>query len=112
MQDTIHNFTQQSDIKMTLKHTLKGLGVKLKDVLIKKDPFNKPICTTKLCPRCHETKFSVKNEKSRIPCGTSNVGYRWICTKCNSTYEGESARMNKVRAIEQLKDLQKRRKNS
>ena len=97
--------------RLSIKVVEKG-GVKLKDVLIKKDPFNKPKCTTKLCPICHETKFSVKNEKSRIPCGTSNVGYRWICTKCNSTYEGESARLNKVRAIEHLKDLQKRRKNS
>ena len=38
--------------------------------------------------------------------------YRWICTKCKSTYEGESARQNTVRAIEHLKDLQKNRRNS
>ena len=90
----------------------KGGGVKLKNILIKKDPFDQPKCNTKLCPICHETTFSVLNEKTRIPCGTSNVGYRWICTKCKSTYEGESARKNNVRALEHLQDLQKHRKNS
>ena len=97
--------------KLSIKVVEKG-GVKLKDLLVKKDPFKKPICTSKLCPICHETEFSMLNGKNRIPCGTSNVGYRWICTKCNSTYEGESARQNTVRAIEHIKDLQKKKKNS
>ena len=97
--------------KLAIKVVEKG-GIKLKNILIKKDPFVKPKCNTELCPICYETEFTVLNEKDRIPCGTSNVGYRWICTKCSSTYEGESARMNKVRAIEHLKDLKKNKKNS
>ena len=97
--------------KLAIKVVEKG-GIKLKNILIKKDPFVKPKCNTELCPICYETEFTVLNEKDRIPCGTSNVGYRWICTKCSSTYEGESARMNKVRALEHLKDLKKNKKNS
>ena len=87
-------------------------GVKLKNMLVKKDPFQKPKCSTDLYLICHETEFSVPDEKNGIPCGTQNVAYRWICTKCKSTYEGESARQNTVRAIEHLKDLQKNRMNS
>ena len=90
--------------KLAIKVVEKG-GIKLKNILIKKDPFVKPKCNTELCPICYETEFTVLNEKDRIPCGTSNVGYRWICTKCSSTYEGKSARRNKVGAIEHLKDL-------
>ena len=97
--------------KLSIKVVEKG-GVKLKNMLIKKDPFQKSKCSTDLCPICHETEFSVPDEKNGIPCGTQNVGYRWICTKCQSTYEGESARQNTVRAIEHLKDLQKNRRNS
>ena len=67
--------------KLSIKVVEKG-GVKLKDLLVKKDPFKKPNCTSKLCPICHETEFSMLNGKNRIPCGTSNVGYRWICIKC------------------------------
>ena len=81
-------------------------------MLIKKDPFKKQKCNAELCPICHETAFSVVNENAKIPCGTQNVGYRWTCTKCNSTYEGETARKCNVRALEHLKDLQKCKKNS
>ena len=81
-------------------------------MLIRKDPFKKQKCNAELCPICHETAFSVVNENAKIPCGTQNVGYRWTCTKCNSTYEGETARKNNVRALEHLKDLQKCKKNS
>ena len=97
--------------ELSVKVVEKG-GVRLKNMLIKKDPFQKSKCSTDLCPICHETEFSVPDEKNGIPCGTQNVGYRWICTKCQSTYEGESARQNTVRAIEHLKDLQKNRRNS
>ena len=97
--------------KLSIKVVEKG-GVKLKNILIKKDPFEKPKCNTNMCPICHQTEFSVVNENDRIPCGTSNVGYRWICLKCKSTYEGESARQNSVRALEHLNDLHKQKTNS
>ena len=97
--------------KLSIKVVEKG-GVKLKNILVKKDPFEKPKCNTNLCPICHQTEYSVLNDNDRIPCGTPNVGYRWVCMKCESTYEGESARQNTVRAVEHLKDLHNKKRNS
>ena len=47
--------------KLAIKVVEKG-GIKLKNMLIKKDPFIKPKCNTELGPICHETEFSVLNE--------------------------------------------------
>ena len=39
-------------------------GVKLKNMLVKKDPFQKPKCSTDIYLICHETEFSVPDEKN------------------------------------------------
>ena len=46
-----------------------------------------------------------------------NVGYRWRCLKCKERnitkiYEGETGRSARIRGLEHVKDLQKKRKNS
>ena len=64
------------------------------------------------CPICQNTEKSVVNDFYRIPCGTENVGYRFICTTCGANYEGETARMNNIRAIEHIKSLEKKKISS
>ena len=93
--------------KFRIKIVEKG-GKKLKDLLIKKDPFPSIPCTESFCPFCHETSHTEKSEKpTKIPCDTLNVGYRWTCTNCKKTYEGETGRSARIRAKEHLKDLSK-----
>jgi hypothetical protein len=78
-------------------------GIKVENILTKKDPFLKDKCTEKLCPIC-------KNESNKVNvvCNSNNVGYRWVCTTCQSrnkvkVYEGESSRSARLRGIEHLK---------
>ena len=93
--------------KFRIKIVEKG-GKKLKDLLIKKDPFPSLPCSESFCPFCHETSHTVKPKKpGNIACDTQNVGYRWTCTSCKKTYEGETGRSARIRAKEHLTDLSK-----
>ena len=97
--------------KLSIKVIEKG-GTKVKQLLVRKSPFESKKCENLKCPICQNTDKSVTNDLDRIPCGTENVGYRFICTKCGANYEGETARMNNIRAIEHIKDLEKKKKCS
>ena len=95
------------DSKFRLKIVEKG-GKKMKDLLVKKDPFPSLPCEESFCPLCHETPHTeIPKKLSKIPCDTQNVGYRWTCTTCKKTYEGETGRTARIRAKEHLKDLSK-----
>ena len=93
-------------------------GMKIKDILSSKNTLNKSNCTQKACPLCTESEHVKPNtEKSRHPCNTNNVGYRWTCLKCKEmdivkVYEGETGRSARIRGGEHLKDLEKKREKS
>ena len=87
-------------------------GVKLKDLLVKKDPFPNPKCGK----RCLVCDSEVK-ESLGLPCNSNNVGYQLNCDTCSDrgktmVYEGETSRSARIRGNEHSKDLEKKRKNS
>ena len=101
------NMNSSSRIKVVEKG-----GKKLKDILVQANPYKPNPCEKKICPVCHETKFTKPVEKDKINCNLNNVGYRWACITCKEngkivTYEGETARSLRIRSIEHLKDLTK-----
>ena len=61
---------------------------------------------------CKETKFIEFNQKNVAKCKIANVGYRFKCTLCKATYEGETARVFRDRTVEHFKDIEKSRKES
>ena len=87
-------------------------GVKFKDLIVKKNPFKAEVCENKVCPMCKNTPFIEFNSKNISKCKIANVGYRFKCTLCKATYEGETARVSRYRAVEHLKDLEKSKKES
>ena len=85
-------------------------GVKLKSLLVKKDPFPKSKCEKKECIICG----SLKQENIKYECNSGNVGYRLGCDTCaerglTRVYEGESSRSARVRGAEHLADLRHNR---
>jgi hypothetical protein len=87
-------------------------GVKLKDMLVKKDPFPTPKCGKK-CLVCD----SEVKENMNLPCNSNNVGYKLKCDTCTikgktMVYEGETSRSARIRGREHLTDLEKKRKHS
>ena len=87
-------------------------GIKVENILTKKDPFMKDKCSEKLCPIC-------KNESNKVDvvCNSNNVGYRWVCTTCQNrnktkVYEGESSRSARLRGIEHLKQYVGKKEDS
>ena len=87
-------------------------GIKIENILTKKDPFEKEICKNKLCPICKN-----ENNKLNILCNSNNVGYRWVCQTCevrNKTkvYEGETSRSARLRGIEHVKQLEGKKNDS
>ena len=54
-------------------------GIKVGNMLIKKDPFKKEKCMVSLCPLCQNS-----TNKIDVMCNTNNVGYRWICNTCTN----------------------------
>ena len=72
----------------------------------------------KVCPLCFDSKHVESNsEDNHIPCYYNNVGHRWRWMKCKERnitkiYEGETGRSAWIRGLEQIKDLEKERKNS
>ena len=58
-----------------LKVIEKG-GVKLKNILVEKDPFGTKLCQNLRCPVCYETEFTKPVGCSKIPCTSMSVGYQ------------------------------------
>ena len=93
-------------------------GLKVKDILCAKNPFQRPKCMEKICPLCTDSKYvEVNQDKKQPPCNSNNVGYRWSCVTCQKmdkvkVYEGESGRSARIRGKEHLKDLEKEREKS
>ena len=87
-------------------------GIKVENILTKKDPFEKENCKNKVCPICTN-----ESKKLNILCNSNNVGYRWVCQTCevqNKTkvYEGETARSGRLRGIEHLKQFEGKKTDS
>ena len=81
-------------------------GVKLKDLLVCKNPFPIPKCKKKKCVICE----SEVKENLKIPCNTNNAGYRLECKTCsergkNAVYEGETSRSARTRGLEHVREL-------
>ena len=74
---------------MKIKIVEKG-GRKFNDLVFKKDHFKPKKRNVKLCPMCQKTKFTFEDKNDIGKCATANVGYKFICRLCNSTYEGET----------------------
>ena len=90
--------------KMSIKILEKG-GRKFKDFLTKANPFKSSKCSEEKCPLCRNTLHTRMNSKNKFSCDTPNVGYNFKCTNCQATYEGETARIARMRAIEHVNDL-------
>ena len=95
-----------------IKMVEKG-GYKIKNMLVKKNPFTKTKCHEKWCPMCPE-----KYGKFKLPCNTNNTGYRWICRTCQQNknlvkvYEGETSRSIRIRSLEHIKALEGKKSHS
>ena len=95
-----------------IKMVEKG-GYKIKNMLVKKNPFAKTKCHEKWCPMCPE-----KYGKFKLPCNTNNTGYRWICRTCQQNknlvkvYEGETSRSIRIRSLEHIKALEGKKSHS
>ena len=93
-------------------------GLKIKDMLGAKNPFQKPKCTQKTCPMCKEIDFIMLNpEETKIPCNSNNVGYKWQCLTCQDrgitkVYEGETGRSARIPGSEHLKEFEKKKEKS
>ena len=93
-------------------------GIKMKDMLGSKDPFEKSNCSEKSCPLCTKSDLiDINSDDIKIQCNTNNVGYRWVCQTCkdrnkNKYYEGETGRSARIRGAEHLKDFEKNREKS
>ena len=61
---------------------------------------------------CKETKFIGFDPKNVAKCKIANIGYRFKCTLCKATYEGETARVSRDRIVEHVKDIEKYKKES
>ena len=95
--------------KMNIKIVEKG-GIKVKNILVRKDPFPPLRCSESNCPFCNQSPQIVTQVKQR--CSAHNVGYRIQCQDCEFTYEGETFRKISVRAGEHVADLRKESKKS
>ena len=61
--------------------------------------------------------MEINPKGNQYPCNTNNVGYRWHCLICrqeNKTkvYEGESSRSARIRGLEHLSELEKKKEKS
>ena len=80
---------------------VEGGGIQMKNLLVKKNPFPITKCDRKKCIICESNVTG----KMKIPCNSSNVGYKLICDTCsdkgkNKVYEGETARSARIRGSE------------
>ena len=72
-------------------------GIKLKRILVQKNPYPKMPCNRPLCPFCGSTLVS-NPAKSNLPCNTPGVGYQITCLNCKaqdhiSRYEGKTGQL-------------------
>ena len=98
------NFGSDHRIKIVEKS-----GIKLKNILVQKNPYPRLICHRGLCPFCKTTSVSTP-APSNLPCTTPGVGYTITCLFCKSTnhqarYEGETGRPAVTRGIEHVREL-------
>ena len=91
-----------SKSKMSIKIVEKG-GTKIKQILVKSDPFPKSKCEVKDCPFCHP--FPLLKTDERQNCHAHNVGYSIQCESCGMSYEGETHRKISVRGREHVRGL-------
>ena len=73
-------------------------AIKIKDLLVQKQPFPTQKCTKKKCVVC-ESEIS---ENPKFPCNSNNVGYKLKCDTClmrgkTKVYEGETSRSARIR---------------
>ena len=93
-------------------------GIKIKNILATKNPFQKTKCTQKWCPICQKSEILKNNFEDRnIQCNTNNIGYRWICETCQDmnmckVYEGETAHSGRIRCREHITALKKKKADS
>ena len=86
-------------------------GIKLKSVLVNKNPYPALECHRKLCPYCKITPVSQPAENSKkFPCTTPSVGYQIDCLHCKSNdnpaaYIGETGRTAVTRGIEHVRGI-------
>lgn len=98
--------------KERIKIVEKG-GIKISQILTKKNPFKEEQCTDKWCPLCKGDFGKIK-----MACNTNNVGYRWVCNTCAKTknltkaYEGETSRSIRLRTKEHLQAFKNKRMDS
>ena len=81
-------------------------GIKMKDILVVKNPFPAEKCSMKKCIIC---KNDLKNP-NKIPCSAKSVGYKLVCENCEKQgvqkiYEGETSRSARTRAAEHRRDF-------
>ena len=81
-------------------------GVRMRDLMVKKDPFPNMKCDKKKCVLCDVNEPS----KMKFACNSNNVGYRLMCDTCidqgkKKVYEGESSRSARLRGAEHFSGL-------
>ena len=92
---------------------VEGGGIKMKDILVTKNPFPNTACEMKKCVLC---KGDVPNQV-KIPCNSNNVGYKLFCETCHDkgvqkVYEGETSRSARTRGAEHMRDFKNGKPNS
>ena len=112
---------READLNKNSKERIKIVekgGLKIKDILCSKNPFQNNKCSQKTCPLCTGSKYveAVKG-KNKDHCSSNNVGYRWNCLKCAENdkvkvYEGETGRSARIRGAEHVSDLKNKREKS
>ena len=97
--------------KMNIRIIEKG-GIKMKNLVVDKNPFEPKKCSISNCPFCNNGKTLKICESNRMHCSTHNFGYTISCSECPMKYEGESYRKAAIRAREHDRDLEKGDLNS
>ena len=94
-------------------------GHKLKDLVVKKNPFPTEKCWNVRCPMCRKTSFTDPGylKKHRLPCKTPGVGYEALCLNCKekgkiSKYFGETGRNMALRGAEHVRDLESQKSSN
>ena len=111
--ETELNKNNQDRIKIVEKG-----GLKIKNILCAKNPFQKSKCEEKTCPLCSKSQFvDISQGEVKIQCNTNNVGYRWKCMTCKEkdtvkVYEGETGRSARLRGAEHLSQLERKSEKS
>ena len=107
---------REEELNKYNKHRIKIVedgGLKLKDVLVQKNPFPVEKCSKKKCAICD----SQDGDNLKIACNSNNVGYQLECHTCIglgkvSVYEGETSRSARIRGGEHWNDFKQRKSNS